>query len=94
MSLVLDCLVPALATILSCSLNVSYAVRIRWSSAQSQILHGNSDGEMVKALPAVSRQTEGTVQHIVEAPQMDVSDLVRVGNVVSFTVTVALAIVP
>ena len=36
----------------------------------------------------------GTVQHIVEAPQMDVSDLVRVGNVVSFTVTVALAIVP
>lgn len=36
----------------------------------------------------------GTTLHLVEYPSMSISDLTRVGNVVSFSVTVALAIAP
>src|ERR1035441_6550432 len=48
------------------SSNLSREVRVGWSGAQPQILHGSADGEMVKALPVVAGQTERAVQHVIE----------------------------
>ena len=35
-------------------LNFSRKMRMRWSDAQPQILHGSADGEMIEALPVVA----------------------------------------
>ena len=34
--------------------------------AQPQVLNGTADGEVIKALPIVARQTERVVQHIIQ----------------------------
>ena len=41
-------------------------MRIRWNSAQPQILDWTANGEVVEALPIVAGQTERAVQHIIE----------------------------
>jgi hypothetical protein len=41
-------------------------MRIRWTSAQPQILDWAANGEVVQALPTVARQTERAVQYFIE----------------------------
>ena len=41
-------------------------MRIGWNGAQPQVLNWTANGEVIKALPIVTSQTERTVQHIIE----------------------------
>ena len=41
-------------------------MRVRRCCAQPQVLDGSTDGEVIKTLPIVPRQTERAMQHIIE----------------------------